>query len=430
MKKKAMRSKPVDTIVLTSDTFDRVPTDRCFGVFFAFVIHGIGCFLPWNLLFHSYEYFVCCKFLGDDTEVYRQHFLSFCALAALLAALVSTGIGLFIGFHGDTKRRIIPSIVVLIIMFILQVLFAIFDARDSSGVFLCVTILNIVVIGAFIGLYLSSVAGLVSYFPDRYVNALVIGSSFAILFAICSRIAFKYYSNDSRIIAIYFLVTAVLTLFLSFDIYFAFPYSRLFRFYHTSIKIDLIHTTKGRLLQVPYGTVLKQIWIQCFSIWLLYFSTITLFPSILIQVQSVTPSFFLPNFEFVDAIVLINFGLFNLLGNFLAGCIKKPYSRWLAFIVFIRAIASLITFVFVNFESHSRQTFPVLIQDDHIFMVLVIIFAVTHGYLNSMLQILTAKSVEPYLSATAAVILQLFIFAGCFCGIIGSFIYQFVATYV
>jgi len=29
---------------------------------------------------------------------------------------------------------------------------------------------------AFIGLYLSSVAGLVSYFPDRYVNALVIGS--------------------------------------------------------------------------------------------------------------------------------------------------------------------------------------------------------------------------------------------------------------
>lgn len=66
---------------------------------------------------------------------------------------------------GDTKRRIIPSIVVLIIMFILQVLFAVFDARDckkkirkinsmfcfclisASGVFLCVTILNIVVIG-------------------------------------------------------------------------------------------------------------------------------------------------------------------------------------------------------------------------------------------------------------------------------------------
>jgi hypothetical protein len=29
---------------------------------------------------------------------------------------------------------------------------------------------------AFIGLYLSSVAGVVSYFPDRYVNAFVIGT--------------------------------------------------------------------------------------------------------------------------------------------------------------------------------------------------------------------------------------------------------------
>jgi len=219
-------------------------------------------------------------------------FLSFCALAALLSALVSTGLGLFIGFHGDTKRRVIPSIVVLTIMFILQVLFAIFDARDSSGVFLCVTILNIVVIGAFIGLYLSSISGIVSYFPDRYVNAIVIGSSFGILIAICSRIAFKYYSNDPRVVAIYFLVSAVITLLFCFDIYFAFPYSRLFRFYHTSIKIDLLHTTKGRLLQVPYGNIFKQIWLQCLTIWLHYFSTVTLFPNILSQVKSVTPSFF------------------------------------------------------------------------------------------------------------------------------------------
>ena len=46
-----------------------------------------------------FQYFVCCKFLGDDSDLYRQHFLSFCALAALLAALVSTGFGLFIGFQ-------------------------------------------------------------------------------------------------------------------------------------------------------------------------------------------------------------------------------------------------------------------------------------------------------------------------------------------
>ena len=65
-------------------------------------------------------------------------------------------------------------------------------SSTASGVFLCVTILNIVVIGgkneysnvflsfsfciAFIGLYLSSISGIVSYFPDRYVNALVIGT--------------------------------------------------------------------------------------------------------------------------------------------------------------------------------------------------------------------------------------------------------------
>jgi hypothetical protein len=29
---------------------------------------------------------------------------------------------------------------------------------------------------AFIGLYLSSISGIVSYFPDRYVNAVIIGT--------------------------------------------------------------------------------------------------------------------------------------------------------------------------------------------------------------------------------------------------------------
>lgn len=93
---------------------------------------------------------------------------------------------------------------------------------------------------------------------------------------------------------------------------------------------------------MSFSLVLVQIWVQCFSIWLHYLTTVTLFPSILIQVRSVTPSFFLPSkflvlwerfscgwicelvgLEFVDAVVLINFALFNLLGNFLAGCIKK-----------------------------------------------------------------------------------------------------------
>lgn len=40
---------------LSYDFIIRLFDDRCFGVFFAFVIHGLGCFLPWNLLFHSYE---------------------------------------------------------------------------------------------------------------------------------------------------------------------------------------------------------------------------------------------------------------------------------------------------------------------------------------------------------------------------------------
>lgn len=124
---------------------------------------------------------------------------------------------------------------------------------------------------------------------------------------------------------------------------------------------------------------------------------------------------------------------------------SQPYSRWISLFIIIRAISVLIIFIFVNFESHSRHNLPVLIRDDHIFLSLVIIFAFSHGYLNSMIQILTTKyevywlifeifdwmffrSVEPYLSATSAVILQLFIFAGCFCGIIGSFIYHFIAT--
>ena len=68
----------------------------------------------------------------------------------------------------------------------------------ASGAFLYITILNIVVIGsqnlyfhnhflfvfyliAFTGPYLSSISGIASYFPDRYVNALIIGTVSVIL---------------------------------------------------------------------------------------------------------------------------------------------------------------------------------------------------------------------------------------------------------
>jgi hypothetical protein len=71
---------------------------------------------------------------------------------------------------------------------------------------------------------------------------------------------------------------------------------------------------------------------------------------------------------------------------------SQPYSRWISLFIIIRAISVLIIFIFVNFESHSRHNLPVLIRDDHIFLSLVIIFAFSHGYLNSMIQILTTKS--------------------------------------
>ncbi|CAF0863320.1 unnamed protein product [Didymodactylos carnosus] len=137
------------------------------------------------------KYFICCRFISDESSIYRRHFLSFCAFSTLLAACVATGVGLFLGFTGDTKRRISPCIVVLVLMFIIQVLFAIFDAKDASGVFLCVTILNIVIIGAFIGLYISSIFGVASYFPDKYANAIVVGTSIGILLAVISRIIAK-----------------------------------------------------------------------------------------------------------------------------------------------------------------------------------------------------------------------------------------------
>lgn len=289
------------------------PHDRFKLIFFILLLHGIGTLTPWNMFinakpvnihhssryerreFHrsnfvvcirvrvphySFQYFIDYKLSFNYTNVkseYDTNFLAYVGFAAQIPnvffnwfnifvnlgyeALIlfradkrdwNTIVFVFLHFSGSLTPRIVWSIIIEVIVFMVTVALAMLNSADWPGVFFWATMTSIVILNSkchrchsyhsrqstankifsfqlssnFVvagGIYQNSVYGMAAKLPFKYTGAVVLGSNISGTLTSVISILTSFFASSVKTAAIYYFIGAMFVLLACFDTYFALP---------------------------------------------------------------------------------------------------------------------------------------------------------------------------------------------------------------
>jgi len=228
---------------------------------------------------------------------------------------------------------------------------------------------------------------------------------------------------NPRTAAIYYFITALFILLACFDTYFALPLNRFFR-YHDHIYSKALQEKKksGRQLRVihsiPFLKIFRQCLPQCINIFLIFFVTLTVYPSVCSEVHMAHSDFVIPNEYFIPVTCFLTMNLFAVFGNLCPSqrC-SFPSPRWLFIPVMLRFLL-IPFFVLCNYQpSGVERLWPVLFHWDWVYWSGGALLGFTGGYLSSLAMMYCPRCVEPEYASIAGMFGSASIVTGIICGI-------------
>ena len=244
-----------------------------------FFILGVGTLLPWNLFITANDYFIRKSCMKD--------FEAYLVIVAQFPNFLFFFLTIFIKEFLTASYRIYISLGVMLTLFIVTIVLA--EIEMNSVIFAVITFTCIAVINAVSGLYQSSVLGVTGVFPSIHVQAVLVGQGIGgILPAVILVLSIftvletgvpsdsPDYLNTSA--CIYF-VCATLCIALCITAYFSLtkiPFSRNhLKELPSPRKLSFISK-----LPREFKQVIRYIWIDCFTVFFVFFITLSLFPAI------------------------------------------------------------------------------------------------------------------------------------------------------
>ncbi|XP_013396630.1 equilibrative nucleoside transporter 3 [Lingula anatina] len=394
------------------------PTDKFMLVYLILLVHGIGTLMPWNMFITAESYFTDYKLAtnGSDSSEYRKNFISYLGITAQIPNVLLNLINMFFQCGGGgTTVRVVVSISVMVVFFIVTVVLAMIDTSEWPGVFFAVTMGTVVIINMATGVYQNSIYGLAANLPMKYTNAVVLGSNTSgTLTSVISILALAG-TPDPRTSAIYYFVAAIIVLLIAFDTFFALPLLKFYRYYHTQ-GVEALHEEehKHHRSRPPYWKVFKKVWVQLFNVWFVFFVSLTCFPSIQVNVEMLDENFMNPRY-FTPVTCFLFFNAFAMMGNLTTEWIKKPGPKWVWIPIVLRVLF-IPFFLMCNYRPEHRS-FPVIIGNDYVYCLGGIIMAFTSGYFSSLCMMYAPHQVGPEFAGTAGMMAAFFLVFGIFSGV-------------
>lgn len=405
------------------------PYDRFKLVFLVFLLHGLGTLMPWNMFITAKDYFVKFKmdksYTGAESE-YATNFLAYIGFASQVPNLVFNWLNIFVKMGGSLTTRIIWSILLEVVVFIVTVILAMVDSSAWPGAFFWITMLSVVIINMANGIYQNTVYGMAAKLPIKYTGAVVLGSNVSGLFATIISMLSSSIASSYRTAAIYYFIAAMFILLLCFDTYFALPLNKFYR-YHEMLneKEQEKHRTDGTDEDgsTPYWQIFKDSFPQLFNVFFVFFVTLAVFPAVHSDIKPISKDTFVPERLFTSVTCFLTFNLFAMLGSLLTSWVTWPKPKYLIWPVVIRVVF-IPLFLFCNYlPLDVERTLPVWITSDYAYWIIAILMSISSGYLSSLGMMYTPNSVSPKYAVTAGMFAAAMLITGIFSGIIFSMIF-------
>ncbi|CAE46670.1 Equilibrative nucleoside transporter 1 [Caenorhabditis elegans] len=403
-----------------------IPEDKGRIVFWIILLNGIGVLLPWNMFITiAPQYYVDYWFTVNGTAThYADSFQSAMGVVAQVPNLIVAIINVLNLIRGPLLYRVLAPLAFNSLLIVIILALVIFQqpSDQARNWFYIVSLIIVMAMNASNGLYQNSFFGMAADFPAKYSNAVVIGTNicgtFTSVLAIVATLAF---STQAETVALIYFGISLLILFVCLVSWWFCKKMDFYKYY----------VSKGNRLRAaqeqssfdyrPYLETIKYCWLQCICVFLVYFVSLSVFPTVLAGFQPGYTVF--PNDVYAGIAVFLNFNFFAAVGNVAATFVTFPGPRLLIVPCVIRLLF-IPFFMFSNYLPHSR-TMGVLFTNEWIFFFGNTLLAFTSGYFSSLGMMYTPRVCPPEYSKLAGQVSALSLVLGITAGV--SFTYAITA---
>ncbi|XP_047459893.1 equilibrative nucleoside transporter 1-like [Mugil cephalus] len=436
------------------------PRDKYHAVWIIFFILGLGTLLPWNFFMTATMYFtsrlkdpptdvpsnqtINVTLAAEDTRnVLESKFNNVMTLCAMVPLLIFTCLNSFIHQRIPQKLRISGSLTVILVVFLLTAVLVKVDMAPLP--FFALTMIKIVCINSFGAILQGSLFGLAGILPASYTTPIMSGQGLAGAFAAFSMICALASGSELQDSAFGYFITACVVILLAIISYLTLPKMEFFQYYMESNKsrpsadeenkMDLLKKESPaekrpvvNLMEdeakpgVSVLNIFKQIWVMALSVCFIFTVTIGTFPAVTVEVKSIATEGAW-NTYFIPVSCFLLFNVMDWAGRSLTAVCMWPGkdSIWLPVLVGLRVIF-IPLFMLCNVQP--RHYLPVWFYHDAWYIVFMIFFSFSNGYLASLCMCFGPKKVAQHEAETAGAIMAFFLSLGLALGAAFSFAFR------
>ncbi|XP_058801532.1 equilibrative nucleoside transporter 2 [Phymastichus coffea] len=414
----------------------QLPYDRYNLAYIVFYLLGINALIPWSFFITADDYWMY-KFRpiksNESHSLSFSHFenaenrtdlqASFTSYVSISSAIPNTGfliINTFISKRISLSTRMIGSQCLVLVVFILTTSFARVNTDNYQYTFLTITLICVALVNAASAIFGGSLLGIVGRFSPKYITAMSAGQALGGIFAALTEILSLWIGASPIISGLLYFIIGDCILLLSLIAYVILEREVFFK-HHVFIKtenereVNFSHDNEINFFgeNISYLRIFKRTWQYGLSIFLIFFITMIVYPSVtvLIESHSKGQGHHWNDIYFVPVVTYLLFSCGDYLGRILSGFFKWPKDNpWLIILLSLSRIVFIPLFLVCN--AQPRRRLPVYIHDDIYYITLTILFAISNGYLCNIVFMIAPTIVEQREKEVASAMLGAFLGIG------------------
>ncbi|XP_049939857.1 equilibrative nucleoside transporter 3 [Schistocerca serialis cubense] len=432
-----------DHVVVTDDVKPlfkvREPCDRFNLAYVIFYLLGMTTLLPWCFFITADDYWMYklrdvnqSSFEIYDLDIDQKSdlqasFTAYLSVASTVPNTLFLVLNSLLSHRISLKIRMVGSVSIVVLLFIETTVLVKIDTDNWQEIFFIVTLATVVVLNIASAVLQGGLFGIVAKFPSRYITAVVSGQALGGIFAALAEIVSLCIGATPVNSAFVYFMIADGTLILSLIAYLVLSRSVFFQYFtkekeavstlqYEPATIEAIDRQPVR--EISYKTILSKMWVYGFSVWMTFFVTLSLYPSVTVLINSTKKGngSAWNDIYFVPVVAYLIFSLCDYIGRITAGILKWPRgSAWLIGLISILRVVFIPLFLMCN--AHPRHHgMPLLINSDVYYIILMVIFGLSNGYLANITLICVPRVVDAAEQETASSMMAAFLGLGLACG--------------
>uniref|UniRef100_A0A8C2TDN2 Solute carrier family 29 member 1 (Augustine blood group) n=1 Tax=Coturnix japonica TaxID=93934 RepID=A0A8C2TDN2_COTJA len=373
------------------------------AVWLIFFILGLGTLLPWNFFMTARQYFIDrladpqnTSRLSNQTSVgtvselsYLQSmFDNFMTLCSMVPLLIFTCLNSFIHQRIPQQIRISGSLVAIGLVFLITAIMV--KVTMDPLPFFVFTMVSIVFINSFGAMLQGSLFGLAGLLPASYTAPIMSGQGLAGIFAALAMIISISIGAQQPESYIGYFTTACVAIVLAIFSYILLP---------------------------------RMLWVMAMSVCLVFTVTIGVFPSITAKVSTSLGKESKWDLYFIPVSCFLIFNVFDWTGRSLTALFTWPgKDSYLLPVMVVLRVIFIPLFMLCNVQPRSHL--PVIFSHDAWYIIFMIFFSISNGYLASLCMCFGPKKVLAHEAETAGAVMAFFLTLGLALGAAISFLFQ------